>query len=64
MHPFSRGESYHFLVFEVGLVGLFAAQVLGIVGLRRPGYELLCGIAMLTLALPLLLMGVLLVTSM
>ena len=47
-------------MFEVGLASLFAAQVLGIVGLRRPGYELLCGMAMLVLAMPLLLMGLLL----
>ena len=42
------------------MASLFAAQVLGIIGLRRPGYELLCGIAMLTLAAPLLLMGAIL----
>jgi hypothetical protein len=50
-------------VFEVGLASLCAAQVLGIVGLRRPGYELLCAIAMFTLALPLLLMALVLVLT-
>lgn len=64
MRELRERGAYPFPVFEVGLASLFAAQVLGIVGLRRPGYELLCSIAMLTLALPLLLMGVLLVTSM
>jgi hypothetical protein len=33
-----------------GLICLLAAQLLGIAGLRRPGYELLTGIGMLSLA--------------
>lgn len=41
----------------VGIVSLIAAQVLGIVGLVRRGYELLVAIAMLVLFVPPLLMG-------
>jgi hypothetical protein len=47
---------------ELGLGSLAAAQVLGIVGLRRPGYELLVAIAMLCLfAVPFLIVFVQLV---
>ena len=42
----------------VGLAALVAAQVLGIVGLVRPGYELLVAIAMLLLFVPPFLMAV------
>jgi hypothetical protein len=45
-------------VLYIGAGSLIAAQVLGLVGLLRPGYEVLCALAMLLLALPALLMAV------
>jgi hypothetical protein len=63
MHRQRSDAAYPGAVFEVGLASLCAAQLLGIVGLRRPGYELLCAIAMFTLALPLLLMALVLLLT-
>ena len=50
-------------VLYVGAGALIAAQILGLVGLLRPGYEVLCALAMLLLALPAFGMAVLLVLT-
>jgi hypothetical protein len=47
----------------MGAGALLAAQILGLVGLLRPGYEVLCALAMLLLALPAFAMAVLLVLT-
>jgi hypothetical protein len=47
----------------VGVAALIAAQLLGIVGLVRPGYEVLTSLAMLILFLPPFVMVVLIALS-